>query len=492
MSQKIVWTVAGSDSSGYAGIHNDFITFHQLGVHGCSVLTANTAQNQRHVQQIAFLSEQFVAAQWETLQDDLPANAIKLGMLGTVATIEKIKYFLASVTCPVVLDPVLHASSGNALYENELAQYLQSLKALLPLVDIVTPNLHEAEQIVQRDIRTHQDMVAAAEDFLSLGAKSVLIKGGHLPHDVFSQDYWTNGSGGFWLANKRWLDRRCRGTGCALSSALAACLALGYNIKDALVVAKMFVHRGIRLATTTEGGVGLFHHAGWPETAEDLPYLSDHPLVQLPTPFQPLPFPATVLYPIVDSLAQLRTLLPLGYKIFQLRVKNKNGVTLEKEIQHCVALCKQYAVKLFINDYWELAIRYGADGVHLGQEDIMTADIERIRQAGVYVGVSTHCYYEVARAHTLGPSYVACGPIFPTTSKIMSFSPQGVAQLARWQRTLPYPLVAIGGINMSNLADVLATGVAGVAMISAITQSDDPIAISRTLLNKVEAYDAHR
>lgn len=126
--------------------------------------------------------------------------------------------------------------------------------------------------------------------------------------------------------------------------------------------------------------------------------------------------------------------------------------------------------------------------MHLGQEDINTADIKMIFKAGLRLGISTHSYYEVARAHSLKPSYMACGPIFSTTSKMMPFVPQGLIQLKRWRRTLDYPLVAIGGINLERLPDVLMTNVDGIALISDITETQDPIARTKQLLTMMNQY----
>lgn len=194
------------------------------------------------------------------------------------------------------------------------------------------------------------------------------------------------------------------------------------------------------------------------------------------------------LYPIVDSTAWVKRLLPLGVKTIQLRIKNNPHV--ESEIQQSILLARQYEARLFINDYWELAIRHGAYGVHLGQEDLKEADVEKIRRAGLRLGVSTHCYDEVTCADAVQPSYIACGPIYHTTSKIMSFSPQGIERLKHWRRTLKYPLVAIGGITQERLLDVLETGVDGIALISAITQADDPEGATRQLLTTVNQYQS--
>lgn len=188
------------------------------------------------------------------------------------------------------------------------------------------------------------------------------------------------------------------------------------------------------------------------------------------------------LYPIVDSVAWAQQLLPLGITTIQLRIKNKNEAELAAAIQQSVVLAQQFQARLFVNDYWQLAIQHGAYGVHLGQEDLDQADIKAIYQAGLRLGISTHSVAEVARACELQPSYIAFGPIYPTTSKPMAFGPQGVEQLRDWRKILNYPLVAIGGINKERLPDVLATGVDGVALISAITQAEKPLEAARELL----------
>jgi len=128
---------------------------------------------------------------------------------------------------------------------------------------------------------------------------------------------------------------------------------------------------------------------------------------------------------------------------------------------------------LFINDYWELAARFSAYGVHLGQDDLRKADIKQIHSAGLRLGVSTHCYREVARALSLRPSYFAIGPIHATTTKDMKFAPQGIEALKRWRRTLSYPLVAIGGLFLDNAQEAINGGADGVAVVRDISQSSD-------------------
>lgn len=360
---------------------------------------------------------------------------------------------------------------------------IESLVRSFPYVDIVTPNRLEAEKILNHSLTSYQDIQEGAHAMLALGAKSVLLEGGHIKDALFSQDYWTNGHESFWLANQRLPDNNYHGTEGAFPSALAACFALGYSIKDAVVIAKMYVNRGIRQALAMDQHTAKLIHADWPEDESDLPYLSPKPLLKLPVPFKHCPIG---LYPIVDSSHWLEKLLPEGVKCIQLRIKNMHQTRLEEEIKRSVLLAKKYGATLFINDYWELAIRYGAEGVHLGQEDLYAADIDKIYQSGLYLGVSTYCYYEVARAHALNPSYIACGPIYPTTSKVMSVQPQGIEQLQRWRRTLHYPLVAIGGIDFERLPEILKAGVEGVSLISAITKADNPLTATQQFLTKIK------
>ncbi len=181
------------------------------------------------------------------------------------------------------------------------------------------------------------------------------------------------------------------------------------------------------------------------------------------------------LYPIVDSLAWVQFLLPLGVKTLQLRIKNTEDPRLETQIKTSIQLAEYHQAQLFINDHWALALKHGAFGVHLGQEDLDTADLSALAQAGLRLGISTHNAEEITRAKCLNPSYLAFGPIFPTTSKVMRFAPQGLALLAHWRQTLnDITWVAIGGITLDNAAAVWATGVEGVALISAISQAPDP------------------
>lgn len=198
--------------------------------------------------------------------------------------------------------------------------------------------------------------------------------------------------------------------------------------------------------------------------------------------YPPVPF-RLGLYPVVESVVWIERLLDAGVRTLQLRIKDKRDDEVEADVVAAIALGQRYNARLFINDYWRLAIKHQAYGVHLGQEDLQTTDLKAIREAGLRLGVSTHDDIEIDVALAARPSYIALGHVFATQTKQMPSSPQGLAQLARHvQRLEDYPTVAIGGISLQRAPDVLATGVGSIAVVSAITQAHDWRAATARLL----------
>ncbi|WON77229.1 thiamine phosphate synthase [Serratia sp. UGAL515B_01] len=206
------------------------------------------------------------------------------------------------------------------------------------------------------------------------------------------------------------------------------------------------------------------------------------------------PFPTTPhrlgLYPVVESIEWIVRLLDAGVTTIQLRIKDKTDEQVEADVAAAIALGKRYQARLFINDYWRLAIKHDAYGVHLGQEDLDTADLAAIHRAGLRLGVSTHDDAELARAIAVKPSYIALGHIFPTQTKEMSSAPQGLVELKRHLAGLQdYPTVAIGGISIERVPAVLACGVGSVAVVSAITQASNWRAATAQLLQLIEGKE---
>jgi thiamine-phosphate pyrophosphorylase len=196
------------------------------------------------------------------------------------------------------------------------------------------------------------------------------------------------------------------------------------------------------------------------------------------------------LYPVVDSVAWCERLLSAGVRTIQLRIKDKQDDEVEADIIAAIALGQRYNARLFINDYWRLAIKHGAYGVHLGQEDLEQTDLNAIRASGLRLGVSTHDDMEIDVALAVRPSYIALGHVFPTQTKQMPSAPQGLEQLATHIARLgDTPTVAIGGISIARAPAVLATGVGSIAVVSAITQAPDWQAAMAQLLELAGAGD---
>ena len=188
------------------------------------------------------------------------------------------------------------------------------------------------------------------------------------------------------------------------------------------------------------------------------------------------------VYPIVNSLELLHQMFDVGAKIIQLRVKKNQFEKIDQLVQRCCKLAIKYPdSKLFINDHWQLAIDNGAFGVHLGQEDLFNAEMKSIKNSGLHLGLSSHSYWEVSRAVRYKPSYIACGPIFPTMAKMMPWITQGVQNLRYWARVLDVPTVAIGGISLSNLRTIKKSNCTGVSIIGEIVNNKDPSESFKTL-----------
>ncbi len=196
------------------------------------------------------------------------------------------------------------------------------------------------------------------------------------------------------------------------------------------------------------------------------------------------------LYPVVDSVAWIERLLEAGVRTLQLRIKDKQDDEVEADIIAAIALGQRHNARLFINDYWRLAIKHDAYGVHLGQEDLAQTDLDAIRNAGLRLGVSTHDDMEIDIALAVRPSYIALGHVFPTQTKQMPSAPQGLEQLAAHiSRLGNTPTVAIGGISIARAPAVLATGVGSIAVVSAITQAPDWRVATAQLLELAGAGD---
>jgi len=479
--RAVILCIGGSDSAGLAGIQMDSRCAQALQVHCATAITAVTAQTNAALTALNPVSDIALGSQIEAGLS-LQPQAIKIGMLVSVSQVILVAKMLQCYDLPIVFDPVLATTSGAATSNQAILDAIRL--HLLPLCAIVTPNVPEAASLL--GIQNAEASWHYARQLQALGLPWVVLKGGHQLPTANNQvtDYICGPNTTFSLSQPRLTTPHTRGTGCALASSLASLLALGYEIRDALVISKMILQEALTAASAINDVKGCLIPQGFP--SRHWPQFAAPEL-----PLEGLDFSscsghgepdALGLYPIVDSAAWLARLLPIGISTAQLRVKHLSGKPLQKEIADAVALAKTYHCRLFINDYWQQAIAAGAYGVHLGQEDLATADLAAIAKAGLRLGISNHCHFEIARTLSIKPSYIACGPIFATTTKQMPWIPYGMAGLDYWCASLTQqPLVAIAGIDANNIEAIASTGVSGIALITAITQNPDPEKASQEL-----------
>ncbi len=256
---RVALTIAGSDSSGGAGIQADLKTFQALGVFGASAVTAVTVQNTQKVYDIQEIRPQIVHDQITCLFDDFPIHAVKIGMVASVALIEAIARALNSIDGlpPVILDPVMISKSGYALLQPDAREAL--VRHLFPLAAVVTPNLPEAEALLDETIADIDAMKAAARGVSALGAKMVVVKGGHLGQGRATDVLFDGVS--FKLLESRRIDTaNTHGTGCTFSSAIAAYMARGQSFFDAVARAKFYITGAIENGFELGRGCGPTHH----------------------------------------------------------------------------------------------------------------------------------------------------------------------------------------------------------------------------------------
>lgn len=482
--RPVIWSIAGSDSGGGAGLQADVKALHAWGVHGCTAVAAITAQNSQGVQHWQGVSPELLDAQLAALAADLPPAAIKTGMLGSADNVRVVCGWVDRLRAqgqPValVVDPVLGASTGAAFADAALLQAY--CDELLPRATLATPNRTEAQRLGVPGVAEPVGSPLAPA-WLAPGA-ALVVTGGDAS-GALACDWMHTPHAQGWLSLARVDTRHQHGTGCTFASSAAAALALGYCAADAVVLAKMATTHALRHGYAAGQGAGPVCALGdFAQHVDNLPSLSPHhPASAQPVPFAALSARDLGVYAVVDSVAWVRRVLDSGIRTVQLRIKDPATPDLAAQIQEAITVARGTpGAQLFINDHWQLAVECGAYGVHLGQEDLDRVDLGALRRAGVRLGLSTHSYWEVCRAWGLRPSYIACGPLFATASKDMPWIPQGLDNLRYWAQLLPTPVVGIGGLGLPHMAAVAATGAASAAVISAITQAGDPQAACRVL-----------
>ncbi|TKC19163.1 bifunctional hydroxymethylpyrimidine kinase/phosphomethylpyrimidine kinase [Robertmurraya kyonggiensis] len=254
---KTALTIAGSDSGGGAGIQADLKSFAANGVYGMSVITAVTAQNTQEVRSVQDIDNEIILDQIEVVFDDIPVDAVKIGMLSSPATVETVADALKKYEPKhIVLDPVMVSKGGHHLLRQEAIQSLK--EKMIPLATIITPNIPEAEVLIGGEIVSSEDMLSACRQLRELGAKTVLLKGGHL--EGAPNDLLYDGESFHWFSGERIQTKNTHGTGCTLSSAIAANLAKGHTLYDSVKLAKHYITIAIEHSLALGHGHGPTNH----------------------------------------------------------------------------------------------------------------------------------------------------------------------------------------------------------------------------------------
>ena len=488
----LIWSVAGTDSGGGAGLSADTRAAAALGLHLCPVVAAVTAQNSRRLQSVHPLPAGQIRAQLQALAADMPPRVIKTGLLASVEALRAVAETVDALRARhgfvgLVVDPVLGATAGGASFADAalIAAYRE---LLLPRATLVTPNRSEAERLLGLAPGSWR-VPALAEALRRLGPAAVCITGGDEPAAAtatatatgLALDWWDGlispwqpelGCCSGWLALPRLDTPHHHGSGCTFASAAAGALARGFALPDAVILAKMLAWCALRDGHAAGRGAGpLRPGPGCVGDAQAMPVMSfgdealDADLLARwgqvlrgsPAAGQARPA-APELYAITEQPARLAELAASGlFAQLQLRIKAGPGASTEEALRRAIRQGLQAVrgsgSRLWINDHWRLALDEGADALHLGQEDwaALQADerallLERRRSAGLALGLSSHSLWELARARGLAPSYIACGPLWPTRTKKMPWLPQGLGQLRWWVRMAGRPVVGIGGI----------------------------------------------
>ena len=262
-----------------------------------------------------------------------------------------------------------------------------------------------------------------------------------------------------------------------LAGALAA-IEMGFIESDAKVLGKAWSRM-----TLQDGGFNPLTWPSRPEHFDLLPWTRD----MNPNAFKECP-KRLGLYGVMPDADWIKRMVEAEIPTVQLRFKSEDGYKIRKQIKESVKAVEGSKTLLFINDYWEEAIDAQAYGVHLGQEDLEVADLEKIREAGLRLGLSTHGYAELVHADRFCPSYIAMGAVFPTNLKKMPTAPQGLGRLYQYAKLMShYPLVAIGGIDQDSIHAVAKSGVGSIALVRGITQAKDPKAAVKHLQQLMQA-----
>ncbi|KAE9591901.1 putative transferase [Lupinus albus] len=479
-----VLTVAGSDSGSGAGIQADLKACAARRVYCSTVITAVTAQNTVGVQGVNIMPEDFVAEQLRSVLSDMHVDVVKTGMLPSLNILKVLCQNLREFPVKaLVVDPVMVSTSGDVLAgPSVLAGFREEL---LPMADIVTPNIKEASALLNNvPLKSVSDMRDAAKLIHELGPRNVLVKGGDLPDSLDSIDVFFDGEEFYELCSLRVNTRNTHGTGCTLASSIAAELAKGSSMLSAVKVAKRYVETALNYSKDLligNGAQGPFDHFLALKNITQNSCRQDR--------FNPNDL---LLYAVTDSsmnrkwghsIAEaVRAAVEGGATIVQLREKDAETRDFVDAAKVCLEICHSFRVPLLINDRIDVALACNADGVHVGQSDMPTHLARSLLGPEKIIGVSCKTPEQAEQAWIDGADYIGCGGVYPTNTKANNRT-IGLDGLREVCQASKLPVVAIGGIGLSNAGAVMESvpNLKGVAVVSALFDRECVLSETRNL-----------
>ena len=497
-----VLLISGSDSGGGAGLQADIKTCTSLGVFTTNAVTAITAQNTTGVHKVHTLPGELVRDQIRAVCSDIGTSAIKVGMLGSAANVQVVSEELRAMNCKqrVIVDPVLSSSSGASLAEDGLVESLK--KYLFPLASVITPNTEEASILLGNlRIESLEEMRVAARKLYEFGPEYVLLKGGHVVSEFrgsgrMAVDVLFDGHDFVELSREYINDAtNTHGTGCSLASAIASRIAQGDCMVDAIRYAKDYVWRTIQRSQGLPLGTGLQrpmnHHESFEwgihstATGRHVPNPIDISLYAVSSPTTTSPEKTDD-----EILDTVRSVVSGGVSVIQIRDKSSEGGRLTRIVSKMVRFCRPLGVKVIVNDRVDVCIAADACGVHIGQGDIPAHIVRKMIGPTKVLGVSCKTVELGRKAQLDGADYLGCGAVFDTPTK--DSRTIGVDGVSRIKSNVSIPVVAIGGLDESNIEETLrATGCDGVAVVRAIFDASDVRSSTARLRDIVDRTKVH-
>ena len=486
----------------------DLKTFSALGVYGATAITAGTVENTVGVKYVHALPPQVVYDQIVTVMEDIMPDAVKIGMVNDAETLDAIVRAL-TLHRPrfLVVDPVMVSTSGCALMQADALQVME--ERLLPMADIVTPNLPEAWTLAGTD----RSVDEAAQAILRLGVKALLIKGGHAEGTTKTDYLYVSDDDGVKRTefSSATVDTfNTHGTGCTLSSAIAAMLARGHGMEEAVRQAKMYLTEALKAGADVVVGHGhgpVCHFFSQQvneffsqQVNESTSQQADKSNLLVCSSARPLSTKK------VDSFAKLQFIthftdrysyldsammaLEGGCQWIQLRMKDADEAEIERTARQILPECRRRGAVFIIDDHVELVKRMGADGVHLGKNDMPVDEARRILGDEFIIGGTANTFEDIQRLAAQGADYIGCGPFrFTTTKKNLApmLGIEGYENIVSLMKThgINLPIVAIGGITYDDIPRIMSTGVTGIAISGSVLRADNPVEEMKRMVNQL-------